>query len=164
MQRLLAAGAAVVALGLAAGPAATADSPNSSEWNVRIVGSATLDPAYQDATYYNTGVLIPVKVRCPAGEIGFGVHAGFPGYFPDGAQAQPNLPGMTRPLIFECTGKPERYTFRGRSISRLQDPSTHPFARFHHGRATVVVEVRFNGGAAAVRDTKTIQIVVPPGK
>ncbi|MCU0262381.1 MAG: hypothetical protein MUF09_01740 [Candidatus Nanopelagicales bacterium] len=129
-----------------------------SGYQVKVVGSAVVD---QSASLgeWGTTVRIPVHVRCPAGEVGYGIFAGFPGYFDGGLNAEPYQQSHTGPAPWiVCTGKVQRHEFIGRSISKNQDPSVYPYQHFRPGRATVVVEARFGG--SAVRDTRTVQIVV----
>ncbi len=129
-----------------------------SGYEIKIVGSAVVDQS-DTGLYRGTTVRIPVHVRCPAGEVGMGVFAGFPGYFDGGQNAEPYQQSHTGPApSIVCTGKVQRYEFFGRSIGKNQDPSAYPFEYFRHDRATVVVEARFGG--SAIRDTRTMQIVV----
>jgi hypothetical protein len=165
MRRLLPAGSVVMAAALAlpvAGAVAHPAPQRTTTWQLRVSGPATID---RTGTWGAAGttVLIPAKVRCPAGEHGYGMFAGFPGYFRDGDHAEPSLPAHTMPTpVVECTGKLQRVTFVGRSVHRNQDPATDPYERFHRGRATVVLELMRSDGPP-VRATRTIRIRAPKG-
>lgn len=159
MKSLVAAGGvAAAAVVLTTQPAVSAP----TGYGIRIVGTAAID---QSGAWGPPGttVLIPVHIRCPKGEVGAGVFAGFPGYFENGLNSTPYQQSHTGPTpSIVCTGKVQRYTFVGRSISKNQDPVVYPYQYFRHGKATVVVEARMRG--FDIRDTRVIQIVVRSGQ
>lgn len=160
MRGRLVTGALTLGLALAGTAVAPsqATAPHRTDWQLRVAGPATID---QTGTWGEAGttVLIPAKVRCPAGELGYGLFAGFPGYFADGDHAEPTLPAHTMPTPFvACTGKVQRVTFVGRSVHRNQDPGVEPYEHFHRGPATVVLELMRADGSS-VRTTRTIRIL-----
>lgn len=158
MKPLVAAGVVTAAAVLLATQTATS-APTGYE--IKIVGAAAVDRSGAWGPP-GTTIRIPVLVRCPKGEVGMGVFAGFPGYFENGLNAVAYQQSHTGPTPWiECTGKNQKFSFVGRSISKNQDPAVHPYQYFRHGRATVVVEARMQG--FAIRDTRAIQIVIPRG-
>jgi hypothetical protein len=151
-------------LTLVAGPATSAPPGSSGQdgYEIRIVGNARL--AAFNGQIDGTTVALQVRVRCPAGAAGGYVpFAGMPDAF-GGTFAAPYLPGHTSPAtyggMFTCTGTWERVTTLARSVARNQDPATHPFEYFSHGRTRFVVEIAADGEPKATH-TRTVQVVAP---
>jgi hypothetical protein len=156
------AAAAALALALLGGPVAAAP-PGQSGSDVRIIGNAQLTS--WGGVIDGTTVRLNVLVRCPVGSGTYLPFAGMPDAF-GGQFPNPYLPGMTSPATYggmvACTGRWERATTIARSVARNQDPSTHPFEYFSHGRTTFVVQLGL-GPEPPVTTSRTVQVVVPRG-
>ena len=163
MFRRITSVAAAAALVLALlGGSALATPPGQSGHDVKIVGVAQL--TNWGAELDGTTVALHVRVRCPAGSGPVALpFAGMPDAF-GGQFAAPYLPAMTGPATYggvaECTGRWERATTLARSVSRNQDPSTHPYEYFSSGRTTFVVQLGL-GPEPLAMTSKTAQVVVP---
>ncbi|MFA9443996.1 hypothetical protein [Egicoccus sp. AB-alg6-2] len=153
---------AAMLLTMLAGPAA-ADSavPAGGDYDIKIVGNARLYP--WNGVIDGTTVALNVRVRCPAGETAVVPFAGMPDAF-GGQFPAPYLPGHTSPAVYgglvQCTGGWVKATTVARSVARLQNPATHPFEYFSHGRVAFVVEIAGWPDPLATH-SKTLQVVVP---
>jgi hypothetical protein len=152
MRRLLILAAAMaMMLGLVATPS-MAQQPAQTDYDIRIVGNASLGGWYP----WGTMVVVPVQVRCPEGE---GVSMPFAGVGEFGV----HFPSMTIPRGVTCTGDWVDSQVYGASRSRNAPP---PWHHFEHGRTQVMAQIGGGGVSDRVlaRTTKTVMVRVPPGE
>ena len=155
MRRALA--IALLSTALMGGLAAPAMAdPGTARSSIRIVGTATTTDAYGSGVYTNTTIRLRLEVVCPRGDTGYIPFAGLAEY---GPSATPYLPGNTAPVRVTCTGRPQPASTVARSISRLQNPQTHPFTYFESG--VVTARVQLGVGAALASSTRKVRVVVP---